>query len=234
MGIEYSTENHEGIPLTGSPTSLEVLKVAKGKWIKKETVILKLRENGSNYNITDIEGVNYFNLQKTDLQDDSMVLTDMKGREIGGFLSERICQGKRAYITVKKEGLWSKKAEGKVWAVATLNQPPGRSGNCCQIFLHNPPILTEEFDPDSMKPSLTVEGDVMLKEYDLLAGENEEQTIKIGRALHDMSELNDVKMNVAVDRGNVYYLQVGRNIDLAFIVLCAHAMDQMFFDKDLD
>ena len=66
-------------------------------------------------------------------------------------------------------------------------------------------------------------------------------------------------MNVAVDKGNVYFLQVtvpprlfsrntcalisysrlfplqvGRNIDIAFLVLCAHAMDQMFYDKDYD
>ena len=49
MGIEYSSESHEGLPLTGSPTQLEVLRVAKGKWVKKETVILKLVENGSKY-----------------------------------------------------------------------------------------------------------------------------------------------------------------------------------------
>ena len=30
------------------------------------------------------------------------------------------------------------------------------------------------------------------------------------------------------------FLQVGRNIDIAFLVLCAHAMDQMFYDKDYD
>ena len=26
---------------------------------------------------------------------------------------------------------------GKVWAAATLDQPPGRPGNSCQIYLHN-------------------------------------------------------------------------------------------------
>jgi len=235
MGIEYSSESHEGMPVTGLPSSLEVLKVAKGKWIKKDTVILKLRENGSKYSIMDIDGVNYFTLQEPGLGDESMQLLDMKGREIGGFINEPICTGKRAFITVKKDGIWSKKSEGKVWAAATLDQPPGRPGNSCQIFLHNPPILTEEFDPDTMKPSLSVEGDVMLKEYVILAGEKEgEQTVKVGRAIHDLSELENVKMNVAVDKGNVYYLQIGRNIDLAFMVLCAHAMDKMFFDKDYD
>ena len=48
MGIEYSSESQEG-PVTGSSTGLEVLKVARGKWCRKETVILKLRENGSKY-----------------------------------------------------------------------------------------------------------------------------------------------------------------------------------------
>ena len=31
-----------------------------------------------------------------------------------------------------------------------------------------------------------------------------------------------------------HILQVGQNIDIAFLVLCAHAMDQMFYDKDYD
>ena len=49
MGIEYSSESQEGLPVTGLPSSLEVLRVARGKWVKKETTILKLRENGSKY-----------------------------------------------------------------------------------------------------------------------------------------------------------------------------------------
>ena len=81
MGIEYSTEDHEDVPLTGrdgivpiismvdcfisqlhqhfsasgSPTSLEVLR-GSGKYIKKDTVILKLRENGSNYRFVERSG----------------------------------------------------------------------------------------------------------------------------------------------------------------------------------
>ena len=68
------------------------------------------------------------------------------------------------------------------------------------IILHpQPPILTEEFDPDSMKPALTVEGDVMLKEYDVLAFVDvldtklPGQTLKIARALHDLSEMEGAK-----------------------------------------
>ena len=71
---------------------------------------------------------------------------------------------------------------------------------CCCVSVRGPdgvpqpPILTEEFDPETMKPSLTVEGDVMLKEYNILAGEGEEKTLKIARALHDLSEMEDVKV----------------------------------------
>ena len=48
MGIEYSTEAHQHIPLTGAPNTLEVIK-GSGKYVKKDVVILKLRENGLNY-----------------------------------------------------------------------------------------------------------------------------------------------------------------------------------------
>merc|ERR1712062_869254 len=161
-------------------------------------MILRLRENGSKYSITDLKGAELFRLDEGGKEDEAMVLVDMKGREIGGFVSEKLCSGKRAFITVKKDGLWSKKSEGKTWAAATL------------------------------------EGDVVLKEYDVLAKDGAGETVKVARGLHDLSEMEGVKMNVAVDKGNVYFLQVGRNIDVAFLVLCAHAMDQMFYDKDYD
>ena len=79
-----------------------------------------------------MNGVKYFELQSAGLEDDSMMLTDTKGREvsalhraaavqlynaeiqnrvqlgvchqIGGFLHEKLCKGKRAHITVKKDG----------------------------------------------------------------------------------------------------------------------------------
>ena len=50
MGIEYSTDTHHNIPLTGAPNSLEVIKCS-GKYVKKDNVILKLRENGLNYRL---------------------------------------------------------------------------------------------------------------------------------------------------------------------------------------
>ena len=72
--------------------------------------------------------------------------------------------------------------------------------NHAAIILHpQPPILTEEFDPEVMKPALAVEGDVMLKEYDMLAFHDvldtklPGQTLKIARALHDLSEMEGVK-----------------------------------------
>ena len=85
MGIEYSSESQEGLPVTGLPNALEVLKVveyiqlllglpsfsnftqfyqsyvsqcvmfqvARGKWVKKENTILRLKENGSKYRLCD-------------------------------------------------------------------------------------------------------------------------------------------------------------------------------------
>ena len=33
---------------------------------------------------------------------------------------------------------------------------------------------------------------------------------------------------------NDYVLQIGKNIDIAFLVLCSHAMDLMFWDEGYD
>ena len=48
MGIEYSTEDHQDIPVTGAPKSLEVIKWS-GKYVRKDILLLRLRENGLNY-----------------------------------------------------------------------------------------------------------------------------------------------------------------------------------------
>jgi hypothetical protein len=58
-----------------------------------------------------------------------------------------------------------------------------------------PPILTDEFDPETMKPSLTVEGDVVLKEWSMLAPDQQGgQTLKVARALHDLDDLEGVEV----------------------------------------
>ena len=111
-----------------------------------------------------------------------------------------------------------------------------------------PPIPVEDFNTNNMNPAIMVEGDVMLKEYQFIVEENKEKLLKIGRAVHDLSELghDEVRTNDELKRiicyiiqtspeslsTGVYYLQVGRNIDLAFLVLCSHAMDMMFWDTD--
>ena len=66
MGIEYSTETHSDIPVTGenyhilllvgfdiivapgAPRQLDILKHS-GRYLQKENIVLKLRENGVNY-----------------------------------------------------------------------------------------------------------------------------------------------------------------------------------------
>ena len=52
--------------------------------------------------------------------------------------------------------------------------------------------------------------------------------------MHDLSELSSEEGRPSTESlsTGVYYLQVGRNIDLAFLVLCCHAMDMMFWDQD--
>ena len=52
-----------------------------------------------------------------------------------------------------------------------------------------PPIAAEKFNTNNLAPAITVEGDVMLKEYQFIVEESKEKLLKIGRAVHDLSEL---------------------------------------------
>ena len=56
------------------------------------------------FSIVDTSGEKYFDLLTTDLMDDSMKLVDAKGRDIACFRKERFGPGKRAHITIKKDG----------------------------------------------------------------------------------------------------------------------------------
>jgi len=235
MGIEYSTEDHQDIPVTGAPKSLEVIKWS-GKYVRKDILLLRLRENGLNYSIVDVDGEPYFSLQSTELMDNSIKLVDNKGKTVASCRKERFGPGKIVNICVKNG--WTKKTEGRTLTAATLYQGKNQSGNSCQIFLHNPPIPAEEFKLDSKLPDLIVEGDVMLKEFNFIVDNKIDKPVKIGRAVHDITELKDEKVNMKVDpdtiNQNNYWLQAGRNIDLAFLVLACHGMDLMFYDESYD
>ena len=58
------------------------------------------------------------------------------------------------------------------------------------------------------------------------------------QAVHDITELKDEKLNMKVEpdtiNQNNYWLQAGRNIDVAFLVLACHGMDMMFYDESYD
>ena len=126
-----------------------------------------------------------------------------------------------------------------------------------QLYINNqsqPPIPAEEFKIDAKLPDLTVEGDVMLKEFDFIVDTKIDKPVKIARvsvvwglsvdvmmsmqAVHDIKELKDPSLNMKVDPDTVnlnnYWLQAGRNIDLAFLVLASHGMDLMFYDESYD
>jgi len=232
MGIEYSVDEHEEVPVTGTDKSLEVI---NSKYIKKQNVILRLKENGINYHVENLKGDPFFEVKTTGPADDNgRILLDIKGKELGGFRQEKICSGKRASLTVKNNGIWAKKSEGKVLCLATVDKPPNMPGNCCNIYIHDPPIFAEDFDPNFKSPGLTIEGDVMLKEFDFMLKTDMGEVIKVAKVVHELADLQEKTESVSVLPPSAYFLQVGRNIDMAFIVLATHAMDQMFYDKGLE
>ena len=54
-----------------------------------------------------------------------------------------------------------------------------------------------EFNVNSKLPDLVVEGDVMLKEFNFLVDNKIDKPVKIGRAVHDISEIKseEVRLN---------------------------------------
>ena len=59
-----------------------------------------------------------------------------------------------------------------------------------------PPIPLSEFNVNSKLPDLVVEGDVMLKEFNFLVDNKIDKPVKIGRAVHDISEIKSEEVRL--------------------------------------
>ena len=69
--------------------------------------------------------------------------------------------------------------------------------------------------------SITVEGDIIAKKYDFMMGNIHTNPFKIAQVVRKFQ---------AFFENNSYFINVGPNVDVAFICMCAYAIDELFND----
>ena len=70
--------------------------------------------------------------------------------------------------------------------------------------------------------SIHVEGDIISKKYDFMVGNLNTNPYKIAQVVRKFKLIHE---------NNSYFIEIGPNVDIAFICFCAYAIDELFNDK---
>eukprot|EP00090_Calanus_glacialis_P030168 TRINITY_DN4858_c0_g1_i1.p1 TRINITY_DN4858_c0_g1~~TRINITY_DN4858_c0_g1_i1.p1 ORF type:complete len:118 (+),score=20.94 TRINITY_DN4858_c0_g1_i1:7-360(+) len=89
------------------------------------------------------------------------------------------------------------------------------------IFIHDPPLFLDDVSTEGLSSDIHVEGDIISKKYDFMMGDLEHNPYKIAQVIRKFQ---------MVAENNSYFLNVGTKVDVAFICMCAFAIDELFSD----
>ena len=82
--------------------------------------------------------------------------------------------------------------------------------------------MLEDVSTEGLSPDIHVAGDIISKKDDFMMGDIENNPYKIAQV---------VKKFKMIAENNTYFLNVGPKVDIAFIVMCAFAIDELFSDS---
>ena len=139
------------------------------------------------------------------------IMEDTEGRAICGFRKKMMSMSGAAHITVDDQS-------GATLAIATIK----RQSSGADIYLHNPPMHTDYVTTDGLPVAIHVEGNMVRKEYDFMMGNMNDNPFKIARVNRKFKLIN------AQDS---YFIEIGPNVDVAFMSMCTYAIDELFSDN---
>ena len=90
----------------------------------------------------------------------------------------------------------------------------------------NPPISIDHITTNGLPVAIHVEGDILAKKYDFMMGDLNTNPYKIAQVVRKYTGAE------IVFGQNTYFLEVGPNVDVAFICMCAYAIDELFKDDN--
>ena len=152
-------------------------------------------------------------------------MEDMEGQEICGYRKKMLSMHATAYITIKMQG--------KVMVVATVKQQSSLGlDSSADIYIHDPPMSYDTVTTKGLSVSIHVEGDIRSKKYDFMMDNFTRASSKGGymvRNPYKIAQVVRTSGSVGSDN-NHYYIEIGPNVDFAFISMCAYAIDELFSD----
>ena len=91
------------------------------------------------------------------------------------------------------------------------------------IYFHNPPVSIDDVTTNGVPVAIMVEGDIIAKKYDFMMGNINTNPYKIAQVVRKFQ---------AFFENNSYFINIGPNVDVAFICMCAYAIDELFNDQN--
>lgn len=206
------------MPVTGHSSGLLVIQTGDHRYLRGEPTVLKLREkffsfSGDDCSVKDMSGNKWFNIEGSSFSITSKRrLLDSQGTQLAGYEKKLLSMHATAYITVEQAGQTMVLATVKKQSMMQLE-------SSADVFIHNPPVNVDEVTTSGLAPDIHVEGDIMSKKYDFMMGNLQTNPYKIAQAVRKFKMIAE---------NNSYFLEIGSNVDIAFISLCAFAIDELF------
>ena len=150
---------------------------------------------------------------------DKATMKDVNGQYICGYRKKHLSMHATAYITI--EG-----PRGTI-VVATVKRRQSdfslETTTSADIYIHNPPMSIDNVTTSGLPVSIHVEGDIVSKKYDFMMGNLDTNPYKIAKVVRQFQ---------AFPINNTYFVEIGPNVDVAFICICAYAIDELFSDDN--
>jgi len=221
MGCEGS--RFDMVPVTGHPSGLAVVPSTQYTYLKPEPTILKLREkfwswSGDDASVKDINGTKWFQIHGSAMSfKEKRVMEDISGNEVCGYQKKLLSMHATAYI-------WFKDANGEKMVMATIKRKSNFSfESSADIYLHQPPVHIDNVSTSGIYPSIHVEGDIISRKYDFMMGDIQTNPFKIAQVVRKWRTWSD---------NDSYFIEIGPNVDVAFICMSAYAIDELFSDNN--
>ena len=145
-------------------------------------------------------------------------MKDVNGQDICGYRKKILSMHGTAHITI--EG-----PSGTMVVATVKSQSNFFMDSSADIYIHNPPMSIDNVTTSGRPVSIHVEGDILSKKYDFIMGIGYLNTkpYKIAQVVRTFQ---------AFFENDTYFVEIGPNVDTAFICICAYAIDELFSDDD--
>ena len=145
------------------------------------------------------------------------IMEDTEGRVICGYRKKIMSMSGAAHITVDDQS-------GATLAIATIKrQVSGLFISGADIYLHNPPMHIDNVTTNGLPIAIHVEGNGVRREYDFMMGNMNDNPFKIARVVRKFKLIN---------AQDTYFIEIGPNVDVAFMSMCTYAIDELFSEKN--